>query len=155
MRLRSFAVIGLVACGSFAAGVAVEKQAAGKDLDSHIYAEGDARLTSGAWGKLRIYTEEATPTYGTSSMLTAELEILPGQELHPPHEHADEEFQYIVSGGGTWFLNGKQFPIKPGDLMYSKPWDSHGVRNTGTEPLRFFVVKWNSKGVQLTAQPGK
>src|SRR3546814_6282483 len=40
--------------------------------------------------------------------------------------------------------------LKPGDLMYSKPWDSHGVRNTGTETLRFFVVKWNSKGVPLT-----
>src|SRR6185436_5203284 len=131
MSVRSVVPFALIALVSFAAGMAAQKQAAGKDLDSHIYAETDARLTTGAWGKLRIYTEEATPTYGTSSMLTAELEILPGQELHPPHEHAEEEFQYIVSGTGTGSLNGKLIPLKPGDLMYSKPWDSHGVKNTG------------------------
>src|SRR6185503_15800248 len=27
-------------------------------------------------------------------------------QLQPPHQHADEEFQYVSAGSGTWVLNG-------------------------------------------------
>jgi mannose-6-phosphate isomerase-like protein (cupin superfamily) len=146
MTLKSFGLIAFVASFSFAAGVGVERKSATKDLESRIYAKEDARLSSGDWGSIRLYTEDGTPTFGTSSMLTAQLEFVPGKQLHPPHQHAEEEFQYIIEGSGTWSLNGKEFPAKKGDLMYSRPWDMHGVLNSSSEPLRFFVFKWNSKG---------
>jgi mannose-6-phosphate isomerase-like protein (cupin superfamily) len=78
-------------------------------------------------------------------MLTAELEFLPGKQLQPPHRHEQEEFQYVIEGSGTWHLNGQDIPLQKGDLMYAKPGDLHGIANTGKEPLRFLVVKWNSK----------
>jgi len=80
-------------------------------------------------------------------MLTAVLEFLPGKQLQPPHRHTNEEFQYIIEGSGTWFLNGKETPILKGDLMYAKPWDMHGISNTSTDTLKFFVMKWINKGV--------
>lgn len=144
-------IILLLAMGafSFAAGAAWENQKSpAADLESRIFRQAEARKSAGDWGTIRIYTDEITPTYGTDGMLTAELEFLPGKQLQPPHRHAEEEFQYIIEGNGTWFLNGKEHPLKPGDLMYSKPWDLHGLSNTGTTPLRFFVVKWSSKGVE-------
>ncbi|MEI6861153.1 MAG: cupin domain-containing protein [Verrucomicrobiota bacterium] len=105
----------------FSAGVVTEK--AGNtppDLESRIYRKTDALKGGGDWGSIYTYTGEGTPTVGTDSVLTAELEFLPGKQLQAPHVHANEEFQYIIEGGGTWFLNGKETPIKPGDLMYAR-----------------------------------
>ena len=63
----------------------------------------------------------------------------------PPHQHADEEFQYVIEGEGTWSLNGKEQPLKAGDLMYTRPWDWHGIRNSGDRPLRFVVFKYRPR----------
>lgn len=114
-------------------------------LDSHIFREATARPSKGDWGSIRIYTNDATTTQGTASMLTAELEFLPGKRLQPPHRHPEEEWQYVIAGHGTWTLHDQEIPLEPGDLMYAKPGDLHGIANTSTEPLRFLVVKWKSR----------
>ena len=136
----------VLAIASFAAGSLWErKQTQAMPLESRIIRQADAKKSSGTWGSIEIYTAESTPTVGTSSMLLAELEFLPGQQLQPPRRHVNEEFQYVISGRGTWHLNGADLPLETGDLMYAKPGDLHGIANTGTEPLRFLVVKWISK----------
>lgn len=122
------------------------------DIQSHIYKRTEARKSTGNWGSIFIYTPEETSTYGTESMLTAVLEFLPGKQLQPPHQHANEEFMFIIDGSGTWTLNGQESPIKKGDLMYAKPWDIHGIANSGTDTLKFFVVKWLNKGVRKPTQ---
>jgi mannose-6-phosphate isomerase-like protein (cupin superfamily) len=119
------------------------------DIPSRIYTQAEAKRSAGNWGSIYMYTNDSTTSYGTSSMLTAMLEFLPGKQLQPPHRHANEEFQYVISGSGTWFLNSKETPIRKGDLMYAKPWDLHGISNTSGDTLRFFVVKWNNKGQPL------
>jgi mannose-6-phosphate isomerase-like protein (cupin superfamily) len=134
-----------IAALSFAAGTALERHHQAAVLESKILREVDARKSSGDWGSIRIYTPDSTVTAGTSSMLTAELEFLPGKQLQPPHRHDQEEFQYVIEGTGTWHLNGQDIPLQKGDLMYAKPGDLHGIANTGKEPLRFLVVKWLSK----------
>ena len=122
-------------------------------LVSHIYSSDDARTSKGEWGEIHIYTEDATPTFGTSSLLTASLTFLPGKQLQPPHQHPDEEFQYVIEGEGTWSLNGKERPLHAGDLMYTKPWDWHGIRNSGDTPLKFFVFKFRARGVPEPVKP--
>lgn len=134
-----------IALLSFAAGARFERQAQAGELESKILRQADAKKSGGDWGTIRIYTPDSTVTQGTSSMLTAELEFLPGKRLQPPHRHENEEFQYVIEGTGTWHLNGQDIPLQPGDLMYAKPGDLHGIANTGATPLRFLVVKWISK----------
>ena len=136
----------LTAVVAFAAGAAVEHTIQPAPLESCIIRRADVKQSGGDWGSIRVYTRDTTATTGTDSMLTAELEFLPGKRLQPPHLHPNEDFQYVISGRGTWHLNGKDIPLEAGDLMYAKPGDLHGIANTGTEPLRFFVVKWISKG---------
>jgi mannose-6-phosphate isomerase-like protein (cupin superfamily) len=114
-------------------------------LESHIFRESTARKSTGDWGFIRIYTPDVTMTQGTDSMLTAELEFLPGERLQPPHRHPEEEWQYVISGHGTWTLHDEEIPLQPGDLMYAKPGDLHGIANTSSEPLKFLVVKWRSR----------
>ena len=140
----------VIAVLSFAAGTVFEKAAHPASLGSCIIRQADAKKSTGAWGSIRLYTPDSTVTLGTESMLTAELEFLPGKQLQPPHQHVNEEFQYVIAGTGTWFLNGKEIPLQTGDLMYAKPGDLHGITNTSTEPLRFFVMKWISKGTSTT-----
>ena len=136
---------------SFAAGAWWENRHRASDLESHLFRRGEARKSTGDWGSIAIYTSDATATFGTSSLLTAELEFLPGKRLQPPHQHANEEFQYVIEGTGTWSVNGQEIPLQAGDLLYTKPWDWHGIANTGTTPLRFFVFKWISQGAAAPA----
>lgn len=93
---------------AFAAGVAVEQRRS-PDLSSHIYRKADARKSSGDWGAIHIHIPETASTGGLASLLTAELEFLPGKQLQPPHQHAEEELQYIIEGGGRWFLKARTF----------------------------------------------
>jgi len=136
----------LTAVLAFAAGAAVDHAVQPAPLESCIIRQADVKKSTGDWGSIRVYTKDSTATTGTDSMLTAELEFLAGKRLQPPHQHPQEEFQYVISGTGSWHLNGQDIPLVAGDLMYAKPGDLHGIANTGTEPLRFFVVKWISKG---------
>lgn len=148
---KSFFLLLLPLCIlSFAAGIVWESRKTPADIVSNIYRQAEARKASGDWGSIYIYTDDSTSTYGTESMLTAVLEFIPGKQLQPPHQHANEEFMFIIEGSGTWFLNGKESTLRKGDLMYAKPWDMHGISNTGTDTLKFFVVKWENKG---TAKP--
>jgi mannose-6-phosphate isomerase-like protein (cupin superfamily) len=152
MKAIQLLVVVLVGIASFAIGGLWERgHAQAAPLESRIIREADVKKSTGTWGSIETYTAEGTPTVGTSSMLVAELEFLPGKQLQPPHRHVNEEFQYVISGSGTWHLNGHDIPLQKGDLMYAKPGDLHGIANTGTEPLRFFVVKWVSKGGEQAA----
>ena len=147
-----YAGLAITAALAFGAG-ALWADSGKSPLESRIFAAGDARTSKGSWGEIRIYTEDGTPSAGTRSVLTAELEFLPGKQLQPAHQHADEEFQYVIEGEGTWSLNGEERPLKAGDLMYTKPWDWHGIRNSGDQPLRFFVFKFQSRGAPESAKP--
>lgn len=133
-----------LATASFFAGTLWAQKPPQPPLESHIWKAGDARKSQGAWGAISIYTEDGQSTVGTRSVLTAQLTFLPGKQLQPPHQHADEEFQYVIEGAGSWSLNGKEYPLSAGDLMYSKPGDWHGLRNSSDAPMRFFVFKWRA-----------
>ena len=54
-------------------------------------------------------------------MLIADLELLPGKQLQPPHRHENKKFQCIIEGTVTWFLNGMETPVQLGDLMDAEP----------------------------------
>lgn len=96
-------------------------------------------------GQLLRYLDGAT-TPSITDLMTAVATMQPGQQFHPPHVHAEEELLWIARGEGVWSLAGEDFPAKAGDLLYVEPWVEHGLRNSGTTPLEFFVVKWNPAG---------
>lgn len=148
MKVMQFSLLILLIITS--AWMGWEGRALFPDLDSQIISNEEANTIKEDWGHIIIYTDEtSTNTYGTKNMLTAKAVIKPGMEIHPPHQHTQEEFLYVVEGEGTWSMNGVESPAKAGDLMYAKPWDIHGISNTGDKPLTFFVMKWDNKGMEL------
>ncbi len=86
-------------------------------------------------------------------MLTAVATVKPGEAVHRAHRHAEEEYLVVAEGSGTWSLDGKEFPAKRGDVLYTEPWVYHGLTNTGDKPLVFLVVRFNGKGVELPPRP--
>ena len=73
---------------------------------SAIVAQKDALREDFTWGSLYSYYK--TETFGTKDVLAAVAVIKPGREIHPPHQHAEEEYLMVVAGNGTWSASGNQ-----------------------------------------------
>jgi mannose-6-phosphate isomerase-like protein (cupin superfamily) len=59
-----------------------------------------------------------------------------GEHTHGP----DEETYVIVAGSGTMTVDGAQLAVGAGDVVVNRAGGTHGLRNTGAQPLRLVVV---------------
>jgi mannose-6-phosphate isomerase-like protein (cupin superfamily) len=94
-------------------------------------------------GQIGLYTQGETPS--SSSFVTGRFIIDPGKSPHAPHVHPEEEVLIVEKGTGEIFCDGKTTSVGPGSVMYTAPNASHGINNTGQEPLTFYFVKWATK----------
>ena len=65
--------------------------------------------------------------------------------LHPGaaigyHLQKEDEVYYILSGEGVMRMNDKEFPVKPGDAILTRPGSSHGLKQTGKDDLALIIV---------------
>ena len=65
--------------------------------------------------------------------------------LHPGsaigyHLQKEDEVYYVISGTGEMQMNGKVFPVKPGDAILTRPGSSHGLKQTGKEDLVIIIT---------------
>ena len=139
------------AAGKPAAAPAKPAAAPAADVDSCIVTRAAASAEKGAYGELHAFLTGATRSL--KDLLVAEIVLDAGKEIHPAHVHADEEFLYVAKGEGTWHFLGKDVAAHEGDTLYVKPWDLHGITNTGKEKLTFFVVKWNGRQLPVPEKP--
>lgn len=107
-----------------------------------VSAESAARVQE-SWGDFLTYY--AGQSDHIKDVLSGVAIINPGEEIHPPHAHEEEEFLMVLEGSGTWSVEGQDFPAKAGDILFAAPWDLHGIKNTGRTPLKFVVFKYNKK----------
>jgi mannose-6-phosphate isomerase-like protein (cupin superfamily) len=121
------------------------------DVDSCIVTRSSAQTEKGPFGETHAFLTGATRSL--KDLLVAEIVLDAGKEIHPPHVHAEEEFLYVAKGEGTWHFEGKDVAAHEGDTLYVKPWDLHGITNTGKEKLTFFVVKWNGRQLSIPEKP--
>lgn len=151
-RTSPFGILLMTAAVGLATWMPVEAaDSPPQPLKSGIVRFDDARADQADWGEMRRYfTGE---THGTQDVLTAVAIVEPGKAVHRAHRHAQEEYLILVEGEGTWSLEGKEFPARRGDILYTEPWVYHGLTNTGTERLIFVVVRFNSKGVAVPPRP--
>jgi mannose-6-phosphate isomerase-like protein (cupin superfamily) len=56
------------------------------------------------------------------------------------HRHAPHELYYIFAGAGIVSLEGREFPVKAGSAVFIPGMAEHGIRQTGSEPLRLFYA---------------
>ena len=139
------------ACSASVTETPSPQHATTANLASQVLTREDSATAEEAWGRFITYSEGTT--FGTKDSLTGVAEINPGQQIHPPHVHAEEEYLMVLEGTGEWHLNGRDFPAKACDMIYARPWDIHGIRNTGETVMKFVVWKWNSKGIAPLPAP--
>ena len=56
------------------------------------------------------------------------------------HTQKVYEISFIVSGIGTFYVNGDQYEVSAGMLFLSKIGEKHEVKSSSLEPLRFFYL---------------
>jgi len=110
------------------------------EFDTRVVSERDAVFQEFEWGTLYRYF--AGQTAANSDTLAAVAVIKPGMEIHPPHSHREEEYLIVIEGTGSWSVKGKTLEAHTGDILYAKPEELHGVRNTGDTPLKLLIFKW-------------
>jgi mannose-6-phosphate isomerase-like protein (cupin superfamily) len=76
---------------------------------------------------------------GTRSQLVI-MSIPVGGEVGAETHTYTEQTLFFLSGTGKAILNGKESPIKAGDVVVVTPGTQHNFINTGTEPLKIYTV---------------
>lgn len=56
------------------------------------------------------------------------------------HLHDKDEIYYILDGAGELTLNGETSSVGPGAAVFTRPGDSHGLRQVGESDLAIIVV---------------
>jgi mannose-6-phosphate isomerase-like protein (cupin superfamily) len=64
----------------------------------------------------------------------------PGQE-HRLHAHAGmDKVYHVLSGSGTFLLEGRSVPMTAGTLLIAPAESLHGIRNTGSDRLLVLAI---------------
>jgi len=116
-----------------------------------IVRQDECAITKGDWGQMYRYF--AGESFATRNALVAIAVVEPGKAVHRAHRHAQEEYLILLEGSGAWSLDGKETPARAGDVLYVTPWVYHGLTNTGTQPLKFAVVRYDGKGLEAPPRP--
>lgn len=67
-------------------------------------------------------------------------DLFPHGGAVPEHDHETEETYLILSGSGVMTVDGVPCPAEAGDAFQMKPWQKHGLVNTGAEVMRILYV---------------
>ena len=67
--------------------------------------------------------------------------VEPGKGTHAPHEHAEDEFFFVLEGTAEFHLNGETAVAGPMTSFYCPTGSKHGIRNVGDTELKYLVIK--------------
>ena len=80
------------------------------------------------------FSPGGTPTDGITCGVA---DLGPGDWLGL-HRHPPPEIYYVFAGSGVVTLEGREVAVKAGTAVFIPGMAEHGIRQTGTELLRFF-----------------
>lgn len=67
--------------------------------------------------------------------------VSPGMATHAPHEHAEDEFFFVLEGTAEFHLDGNTARGGPMTSFYCPSGMKHGIRNIGDTELKYLVIK--------------
>jgi quercetin dioxygenase-like cupin family protein len=65
------------------------------------------------------------------------------------HNHPAPEFYYVISGEADYYVDDERQTVKPGTIIYHRPYAVHGWTVTSKEPLRMIWAWWVEKDVSV------
>lgn len=73
---------------------------------------------------------------GTPTFALRRFTLEPGAEV-PKHTNAVEHEQYVLAGRYTVGIDGEEYVVEPGDVLYIPAGTVHWYRNDGEDPGAF------------------
>lgn len=73
---------------------------------------------------------------------------MPGSHFGAHYHSATDEIDYVVKGQANLTMNGEDYPVKAGDLIYIPPFNVHDYRAVGNETFQimaFFMPAFDGK----------
>ncbi len=80
-----------------------------------------------------------SPLEGWEGYVMRVFEVEPGGYT-PRHSHPWPHINYVISGRGKLFLDGKENEISGGSFAYVPSGQTHQFQNTGDEKLEFICI---------------
>lgn len=129
-----------------AAGATVAQGVPGDVMGSRAVDWKDMKARPTRVGEVRQVFEHRTATLDELELHITTLQ--PGQSPHEPHKHPDEEVLIIREGTVETFLGDRTQVVGPGSVIFQASNQLHAIRNVGTTPATYHVIKWNSPGMK-------
>ena len=129
-----------------AAGTTLARSAAADVMGSRAVDWKDMAARPTKVGEVRQVFENRTATLDELELHITTLQ--PGQTPHPPHKHPDEEVLIVREGTVETFLGDRTQVIGPGSVIFQAANQLHSIRNVGSVPATYHVIKWNSPGMK-------
>lgn len=108
-------------------------------------------VTPTSVGSTRSFFSAPTATLKNLEMHVTTLN--PGQMPHQPHRHPDEELIIIQQGTVEALSNGQWKRVGPGSVIFNGSNQLHGLKNVGSEPAVYDVVKFVSSETPAALPP--
>jgi quercetin dioxygenase-like cupin family protein len=76
---------------------------------------------------------------GQLSMAMRFFEVAPGGHT-PFHHHPYEHEIFVTEGSGTVWREGREVPLKAGDVLFIPADEKHQFKNAGNAPFKFMCL---------------
>jgi uncharacterized cupin superfamily protein len=107
----------------------------------------------GNGGKYEFLQFRIGRALGLTKLGCAMFVVPPGKRAFPYHAHSLMEEMYIVlEGSGTLRQDGKEYPVREGDVIASPIGKAHQIINTSEKDLKYLVIS-NNEIVDVTLYP--
>lgn len=87
------------------------------------------------------------PTPGLADLEIHVTTLNTGQSPHPPHHHVAEELMILREGTLEAMQQGRTNIVQAGGIIFEASNEEHGLRNIGTNPATYYVIKFLPPGV--------
>ena len=144
MLTRRDLAIALIASATTVAGMAA-MSARTEIFGSRVFDWNDLQVETTKTGSSRKVVQQPTATLDELEIHITTLN--PGETPHAPHKHPDEELLIVKEGTVESLVNGQLKRVGPGSVIFQAANQLHSIRNVGSTPATYHVIKWNSPGM--------
>lgn len=107
--------------------------------NGEMVAENRVNMRGGA-GAVKLEHWFKPENFGAKIRLCTRMTLEPGASIGQHTHEAEDEIYLVLSGAGQILENGEWVPIRTGDAILTGKGGTHGVENTGSEPLVIAAV---------------
>lgn len=96
----------------------------------------------------------ADPAFQNQHIYFGPLEMKTGY-TYPAHNHPAPEIYYVIDGEAEWYVDDEKKTVKAGDIIYHRPYASHGWTVTSEQPLKAVWLWWSEGDTSVLNQSAK